>query len=95
MEPDLEPAIAEMSRPVTARAALSISGTPKQPSQKIRFAAIKPKSTEPDVSAVTIMLSTPPRAVDSTIRKRAAGTATCFDRAALDFVCFFAGIYHL
>jgi hypothetical protein len=39
MEPDLEPAIAEMSRPVTARAALSISGTPTQPSQKIRFVA--------------------------------------------------------
>ena len=63
--------------------------------QKIRFAANKPKSTEPDVSAITIMLSMLPRAVDSTIRKRGAGAATCFDRAALGFVCFFAAIYHL
>jgi hypothetical protein len=40
--------------------------------QEIRFAATKPKSTEPDVSAVTVMLSTLHRAVDSTIGKRSA-----------------------
>ena len=51
--------------------------------QKIRFAANKPKSTEPDVSAVTVMLSALHRAVDSTIGKRAAGVAACFDRATL------------
>jgi len=62
--------------------------------QKIRFAANKPKSTEPDVSAVTVMLSTLHRAVDSTIGKRAAGAAACFDRATLGFVCFFAAIHH-
>jgi len=68
--------------------------TPSLPRQNNRLAANKHSSTDPDVMAVTVMLSALCAAVDNTIEKRPAAGAACFARTPLDLDCFFAAMMH-
>jgi hypothetical protein len=65
---------------------------PPSPVHKNRFAANKQSSTDPDVTAVTVMLTTLRAAVESTIEKRHAAGAARFARPPLDLDRFFAAM---
>jgi hypothetical protein len=58
---------------------------------KKRFAVKRKASTDPDATTTEVMLSMLPAAVDSTIRKRAAGAAD-LGRPELDFDRFLAAM---
>jgi hypothetical protein len=72
--------------------AAPLVAVPPSPVHKNRLAANKHISTDPDVTAIAVMLIKLRAAVESTIEKRhAAGTAR-FARAPLDLDRFFAAM---
>jgi hypothetical protein len=72
--------------------AAPLVAVPPSPVHKNRLAANKHISTDPDVTAIAVMLIKLHAAVESTIEKRhAAGTAR-FARAPLDLDRFFAAM---
>jgi|tagenome__1003787_1003787.scaffolds.fasta_scaffold20522272_2 hypothetical protein len=66
-----------------------------RPGHRNRFAANKHSSTDPDVTAVTVMSTTLRAAVESTIGKRRAPGAACLARPPFEVDCFCAAMMNL
>ena len=102
MEPAPKLAVAEMSRPVTARTALShwhiwrarrsADVMPRQFKIFLR-AANKQSSTDPDEKTIAVILTTLPKAVERTIGKPLTAGPAWLMFLPLDFGRFFAAIY--
>ena len=96
MEPATSRQLAEIGRSVIARTALSywyVCARCFRAVQKIRRAANRQSNTDPDETAIAVILATLPKAVERTIGNALTAGTVWFALLPLDIDRFFAAIY--